>query len=195
MRELKETLNYALNYCVENVPDVVGAFGLTAKQACYALWGSIISSVMIAIWAREAVLVEEEKRYKKEVEGKKEEYQLDLLDSTYENVIKNHGNIITTFKQLRLVAENLNAKALQDFERENRNLQLVDCESTVLGFKEQCDKPSCEDRTRLCDGSWNYRYIATLEGGEFSTAHNLLSNSIIKLNTSDFPFYSRLRWF
>ena len=173
---------YALDLCTNRDASKVST--LICYQT-FAIWGAPIK---IAIWAKEDTLIQEETRYKKEVEDKDAEYQTDLLESTYENVNKNHGNIITTFKQLKLVAQKLNTDALRDFEKENRNLQLFDCNSTVSGFKEHCDKPSCEDQTRLCDGSWNYRYIAILEGGEFSTAYHLLSNSIIKLHNSDSPF-------
>ncbi|KAL3778621.1 hypothetical protein ACHAW5_005068 [Stephanodiscus triporus] len=131
---------------------------------CFLVFQVILLSLQFSKALLNGELLDLEKEYKKKVDGKNAEHQLDLLESTYENVNKNHANIITTFKQLKLVAENLNAKALEDSQRENRFLQLRDCESTVSGFKEHCNKPSCEDRTRLCDGSWNYLYIATLEG-------------------------------
>lgn len=158
----------------------IGMFYGTAAP-CVITFQAILVPLQSSKFAIIRELQQKEKEYKENVNGKKAQYQLDLLESTYENVNKNHGNIITIFKQLKLVAENLNAASLRDVEEQNRNLQLqlLDCESTEPGFKELCDKPSCEDKARLCDGSLNYRYLATREGGEFSTAHQLLSNSII----------------
>ena len=96
--------------------------------------------------------------------------------SIYKNVITNHGNIITTFQatqQLKIMlgevsdgVKEANEALLED---KNRRLQLEDCVNTTSadGFKRGCNQTSCEDITKLCDGSPNYPYIATLRQGEF----------------------------
>jgi hypothetical protein len=84
--------------------------------------------------------------------------------AVYKNVITIHGNIITTFNLLRDVAAVHGIQAGTGASR--RRMQVIDCTNTTLGYVDNCSKPSCENPTRLCDGSFNYEYISRLEGGE-----------------------------
>ncbi len=84
--------------------------------------------------------------------------------AVYKNVITNHGNIITTFNLLRDVAAVHGIQAGTGASR--RRMQVIDCTNTASGYIDNCRKPSCEDPTRFCDGSFNHEYISQLEGGE-----------------------------
>lgn len=88
-------------------------------------------------------------------------------NAIYENVITNHGNIITTFQatqQLKImlgeVSDGVKEANEALLEENNRRLQLEDCVNTTSadGFKRGCNQTSCEDITKLCDGSPNYLY-------------------------------------
>jgi hypothetical protein len=89
--------------------------------------------------------------------------------AVYENVITIHGNVIAThnlLKQVRTIVTGTNT-GLKD-KGVIRRLQVIDCINTTLaGYVDNCSKPSCENPTKLCDGSFNYEYISQLEGGEY----------------------------
>lgn len=100
---------------------------------------------------------------------------LDLgQDTIYQNVVTNHGNIVTTFsaiQQLKVllgeISEGLAADREEEEEEATRRLQ-TDCESTKDGnlniFTFNCTKRSCEDPSRVCDGTYYYPYVAALKG-------------------------------
>ena len=89
--------------------------------------------------------------------------------AVYENVITTHGNVIVThniLKQVYTIVTGTNT-GLKD-KGVIRRLQVIDCINTTLaGYVDNCSKPSCENPTKLCDGSFNYEYISQLEGGEY----------------------------
>jgi hypothetical protein len=82
----------------------------------------------------------------------------------YENVITIHGNILTTYYMLSNVLTIVSGIKTKVGAR--RRLEVIDCTNTTLGYVDNCSKPSCEDPTRYCDGSFNYKYISELESGE-----------------------------
>lgn len=81
----------------------------------------------------------------------------------YDNVITIHGNILATYSLLSNV---MNSVGKIQTKVNARRLEVIDCTSTTLGYVDNCNKPSCEDPTRYCDGSFNYEYISRLERGE-----------------------------
>lgn len=114
-------------------------------------------------------------------------YQEGRQNAIYDNVITNHGNIITTFQatqQLKIMLGEISdgVKEANENEQRRRLLEIVctdregkvpagcTCVDTSLeagGFSEPgCEKPSCQDFTLLCDGIGNnYPYIAQLRQG------------------------------
>ena len=107
------------------------------------------------------------------MDGQDGDYSGDRSNSIYENVITNHGNIIATFyatQQVKVMLGEL-ADAMADEEDEDdRRRRLSDCVSTAHGYSStDCSAVSCEDPTRMCDGSFNFPYVASLEGGEYVT--------------------------
>ena len=85
--------------------------------------------------------------------------------AVYENVITIHGNVIATFNLVSKVESILGA---QTGASSRRRLQVIDCiNTTLVGYVDNCSKPSCENPTKLCNGSFNYQYISQLEGGEY----------------------------
>ena len=56
----------------------------------------------------------------------------------------------------------------EDRDDQTRRLQLENCVNTTEGFQPRgsCNETSCQDESRICDGSYNYPYIAKLITGE-----------------------------
>jgi hypothetical protein len=89
-----------------------------------------------------------------------------------QNVITIHGNVISTNKLLvqvqELVCNGLKLNCEKVGVTSGRRLRVIDCTNTTLsGYVDNCSKPSCENPTKLCDGSFNYQYISQLAGGEY----------------------------
>jgi hypothetical protein len=93
----------------------------------------------------------------------------DQAAAVYENVITIHGNVIAThnlLSRVQTIVSGTNSGLKQ--KGVIRRLQVIDCTNTTLaGYVDNCSKPSCENPTKLCDGSFNYEYISQLEGGEY----------------------------
>eukprot|EP00957_Ditylum_brightwellii_P148868 11333262-Ditylum_brightwellii.AAC.1 len=120
----------------------------------------------IAKFAVQTFLDSSEQIYTEIVGTKNEDHSSDRSDAIYQNVITNHGNIITTFaatQQLKVMLGEISEGLAKD-DDENRRRLLSDCVSTADGYISGCEEVSCEDITRLCDGSFNYPYIAHLKG-------------------------------
>ena len=111
-------------------------------------------------------------------------------DATYENVITNHGNIITTFRstlQLKQLLGGVLDNQEEDDEGNDRRRRLEsksctfeqidsdsDCTCVLTkdsGYISGCTKPACEDIKRLCNGAFNYKYIADQRQGELLMIH------------------------
>ena len=84
--------------------------------------------------------------------------------AAYENVITIHRNILTSNSVLKNVLDIVTGVKTKVGAR--RRLEVIDCTNTTLGYVDNCRKPSCENPTRFCDGSFNYEYISQLKGGE-----------------------------
>ena len=107
--------------------------------------------------------------YAEIVDGQDDDAAEEQDAAVYENVITIHGNVIATHNLLLQVQ-----KIVTGTESGLRNkgvirrLQVIDCINTTLaGYVDNCSKPSCENPTKLCDGSFNYQYISQLVGGEY----------------------------
>jgi len=106
-------------------------------------------------------------------------YGDDRLASIYENGITTHSNVVTTFaatQQLKIMLGEI-SEGIQNLEEElseDEQRRLTDCKDTTeFGFVTPCSKVSCEDRTRFCDGSFNFQYVASLRGGEVLIGQSL----------------------
>jgi hypothetical protein len=93
--------------------------------------------------------------------------------AVYENMITTHGNILIAGNNLLTVLDYVTGIKQKTDKLTRRRMQVVDCTNTTLGFVDNCRKPSCENPTRLCDGSFNYEYISQLKGGENHTGTKL----------------------
>lgn len=110
--------------------------------------------------------------YDEVVGGKNSAYAGERQESIYENAIANHGNIITTFyatQQLKVMLGEISDGIAEEREDENRRLAVDDCDEISPPYRFPCNKVSCADPTRYCDGGFNYPYIAFLKGGEFTS--------------------------
>ena len=97
------------------------------------------------------------------------DYGDDRRVSIYENVITLHGNIIASFyatQELKVLLGEFSEAIAEEEEEEDRRRRLSDCVSTAQGYSTDCSTVSCEDPTRMCDGSINFPYVASLKGGE-----------------------------
>mmetsp|Transcript_14030 Transcript_14030/g.41087 ORF Transcript_14030/g.41087 Transcript_14030/m.41087 type:complete len:409 (+) Transcript_14030:3459-4685(+) len=56
------------------------------------------------------------------------------------------------------------AELAEEEEEQRRRMMENGCKSTADGYTNPCDKVSCEDPTRFCDGSFNFEYVAFLRG-------------------------------
>jgi hypothetical protein len=114
-----------------------------------------------------------EQVYAEIVDSQDDEAAAEQDSAVYQNVISMHGNAIQTHNLLEQV-QGLVCKALVGLNcatkkvSVRRRLQVIDCTNTTLsGYVDNCSKPSCENPTKLCDGSFNYQYISQLAGGEY----------------------------
>ena len=78
------------------------------------------------------------------------------------------GNIITTFhatQQLKLMLGEISEGLAEDDHDDGR--RLTECINTTFGVFEMppCSLPSCQDPSKLCDGSNKYQHIAYLMQG------------------------------
>ena len=88
------------------------------------------------------------------------------VSAVYMNEITTHGNVRASYKRVLDVYTIMTG--LKSVTTSRRRLQvMIDCTNTSLvGNVANCNKPSCENPTLLCDGSNNYEYISQLERGE-----------------------------
>jgi hypothetical protein len=107
--------------------------------------------------------------YAEIVDGRDGDAAAEQDAAVYKNVIANHGNIRTTYNLLKNVESIMTGIDTALKQRGAiRHLQVIDCiNTTLVGNVANCSMPSCENPTKLCDGSFNYEYISQLEGGEY----------------------------
>ena len=175
-----EQLVVATDFC-NTIPCVlVPVAGCTdfPKAICFAVGNTLKVVFPVLIYAVELSLDIAQKIYDEVVDGGNANYESERQTAIYENSILNARNVITTFhatQQLKVMLGDISEGLEGIREDENgRRLQTqcselspeCTCVSTNDGFQLGCSIPSCEDPTRLCDGSYNYQYIATLLTGE-----------------------------
>ena len=171
--------NYALGKSIEVFEHVQGLFQ-SAYDACMANCDAGVVTVCPvcnlpvvfdivtenAIFAVVLALDISEHVYGEIVDGQDGDAAAEQDSAVYENVITIHGNVIATHNLLSQVRTIVSG--LQTGASSRRRLQVIDCTNTTLaGYVDNCSKPSCENPTKLCDGSFNYEYISQLEGGEY----------------------------
>ena len=103
------------------------------------------------------------------VDGQDGDAAAEQNTAVYMNVITIHGNILTTHSDLLNVLSIVSGIKQKTDKLARRRMQVIDCTNTTLGFVDNCSKPSCENPTLFCDGSFNYEYISQLKGGENHT--------------------------
>lgn len=134
--------------------------------------------------------------YAEIVDGQDDDAASEQDSAVYENVITIHGNVIATFNLVSKVESILGAQAGASPKR--RRLQVIDCiNTTLVGYVDNCSKPSCENPTKLCDGSYNYEYISQLERGEYIELWDfyVFYHMRLLLNCPICFLLSWLRWF
>jgi hypothetical protein len=170
--------NYALGKSIEVFEHVQGLLE-SLNDVCMSLctvalvsscpvcvpFGFLGSITENAIFAVVLALDISEHVYAEIVDGQDGDAAAEQDSAVYENVITIHGNVIATHNLLSQVRTIVSG--LQTGASSRRRLQVIDCTNTTLaGYVDNCSKPSCENPTKLCDGSFNYEYISQLEGGE-----------------------------
>lgn len=110
-----------------------------------------------------------ERFYAEIVNEQNSDFEKSRQEAQYKNIFTVNANIIQTFRSSQRVGVLLGeiAEGVASDDERRRRLS-SDCVSTRGGFIFGCSKPSCEEPTRICDGSFNYPLIAILEGGELS---------------------------
>jgi hypothetical protein len=109
--------------------------------------------------------------YAELVDERDDEFRGEKINDVHANLITVNGNVISIFntvEHLRVLLGGIQDGLAGDEGETNRRLQSTDCTSTANGYTLQCNKPSCEDPTRLCDGSVNYQHISELKFGKFT---------------------------
>ncbi len=173
------TLNFALHKSLEVLAHIqAGAegtydlcmslcdFGMTticATCVVPTVFGIITGDVAFALTL--AVDISEH-TYSEIVDGHFGDSESMKAAAVYENVITIHRNILTTHSDLKNVLAIVTGIKQKTDKLARRSMQVVDCTNTTLGYVDNCRKPSCENPTRFCDGSFNYEYISQLKGGE-----------------------------
>jgi hypothetical protein len=151
------------------------------KAVCNAVGTGLKVVFPILIYAAELSFDISQKIYSEVVDEGDADYESERQTAIYENSILNARNIITTFhatQQLKVmlgdisegiegIQEDVNNRRLSScVYTEGSELTGCTCVSTNDGFQLGCSITSCEDPTRICDGSYNYQYISTLLTGE-----------------------------
>ncbi len=146
----------------------VPIFGSFSEGICLLAIVGVKIPIKVAKAAREGIQIGNEKDLALEV-SKSAAFNANTDDCVYKNVITIHENI----KKIRKTLNDMGIFLVASLKKiggnrqlQNRQLQLSFCESTLAGYKLGCIKPSCENPERIGDGSYNFAYIANLEGGE-----------------------------
>ena len=150
---LQTTYDLCMTHCVAPcgyclIPMVLGLFTETATFALVL------------------VMAISEHLYAEIVDGKDGDAAAEQDAAVYKNMIITHSNLGFIHTQLDNVYKIVSGS--QTGASSRRRLQVIDCINTTLaGYVDNCSKPSCENPTKLCNGSFNYQYISQLEGGEY----------------------------
>jgi hypothetical protein len=174
--------NFALQKAIEVFQHVQGIFDKTydaCMSSCDAGFFTFcpVCSIPVSFnfiatnlaFAVKVALDISEKVYEEIVDSQDSAATAEQDSAVYENVITIHGNVIAMHKNLDNVFKivtgiDTGLKKKQVIRR----LQVINCTNTTLsGYVDNCSKPSCENPTKLCDGSFNYHYISQLAGGEY----------------------------
>jgi hypothetical protein len=170
--------NFALRKSIEVLRNVQVLFEVSNEICMASTTVAVISSCPVCMifgigkaiienakFALELAIDISEQVYKETVDSQDGDAAADQDSAVYENVITMFGNVIATHNLLSQVRTIVSG--FQTGASSRRRLQVIDCTNTTLaGYVANCSKPSCENSTKLCDGSFNYEYISQLEGGE-----------------------------
>jgi hypothetical protein len=121
-----------------------------------------------ATFALVLVMAISEHLYAEIVDGQDGDAAAEQDAAVYKNMIITHRNLGFTHNLLETVRTIVTGTdtGLRN-KQVIRRLQVIDCiNTTIVGYVDNCSKPSCENPTKLCDGSYNYEYISQLERGE-----------------------------
>jgi hypothetical protein len=163
---LIESLKSGFDFCIA----VSDGGVISTGAACTPFQMFLMYSQVIA-YATTLSLDLSEALYAELVDERDDEFRGEKINDVHANVITVNGNVISIFntvEHLRVLLGGIQDGLADDEGETNRRLQLIDCISTANGYTLQCNKPSCEDPTRLCDGSFNYKHISQLKFGKFT---------------------------
>ena len=163
---VEEQLNNAHQFCMDNCN--FGIFNVCPACAFLTVFEDAFGHIS---WAVSLSLDLSEVLYAELVDERDDEFRGEKINDVHANVITVNGNVISIFntvEHLRVLLGGIQDGLADDEGEKKRRLQSIDCISTVNGYTLQCNKPSCEDPSRLCDGSVNYKYIYNLKYGKFT---------------------------
>lgn len=176
------SVNYALRKSIEIIDFIVqsldAGFDVCEAVALPVLATAVCIPHKIAmniangfIYAITLSLDLSEVLYAELVDERDDEFRGEKINDVHANVITVNGNVISIFntvEHLRVLLGGIQDGLANDEGETNRRLQSIDCISTANGYTLQCNKPSCEDQKRLCDGSVNYMHISQEKYGKFT---------------------------
>ena len=176
------SVNYALRKSIEIIDFIVQSLDTSSDVCEYVAAPFLATGMCVApkiaeeiangiIYAISLSLDLSEVLYAELVDERDDEFRGEKINDVHANVITVNGNVISIFntvEHLRVLLGGIQDGLADDEGEKNRRLQSIDCISTVNGYTLQCNKPSCEDPIRLCDGSFNYMYISQLKSGKFT---------------------------
>lgn len=127
---------------------------LFAKVALATTINSVQLALDLSVW-----------NYDETVTPVNEEAGEEQYTAVYENLFVINENIVTSHGDIEKILIMLNG-IRSNTGVTRRRMEVIACTNTTDGYLDNCNKPSCENPTRLCDGSLNYDYISQLKGGE-----------------------------
>ncbi len=169
LRKIIETFQFAAALLSKGEFMCTAAVPAPFAVSCAAPIAALSTKTEIAIFVVVLALDISEQVYAEIVDEHDDDAAKDQAAAVYENVITIHGNVYAThtlLSQVYTIVTGTNTGLKNN--KVIRRLQVIDCINTTLaGYVDNCSKPSCENPTKLCDGSFNYEYISQLEGGEY----------------------------
>jgi hypothetical protein len=158
-------VEFAYDFCSGGVEGIPGAgVACLPFKITQMLLEGLVFAITLSLDLSEVL-------YAELVDERDDEFRGEKINDVHANVITVNGNVISIFntvEHLRVLLGGIQDGLADDEGETNRRLQLIDCISTANGYTLQCNKPSCEDPTRLCDGSFNYKHISQLKFGKFT---------------------------
>lgn len=160
-----QSIDNVFDVCLAATSGVPGAAAVcTPIKGAEAIYDGVMYVISLSLDLSEVL-------YAELVDERDDEFRGEKINDVHANVITINGNVISIFKtveHLRVLFGGIQDGLADNEGDTNRRLQSIDCTSTANGYTLQCNKPSCEDPDRLCDGSFNYKHISQKKFGKFT---------------------------